>query len=57
MKYLKFPPLRKELVRAVADEVKKELRAYIKGSSSAKYDSDRPSLKTKIYEDLRTKIY
>ena len=49
---MKFLPLRRELVRAVTDEVKKELRAYSKGSSSAKYDGDPLSLKTFKNEDL-----
>ena len=49
---LKFPPLRKELVRAVTDEVKQELRAFSKGSSSAKYDGDPLNLKTFKNEDL-----
>ena len=37
---LKFPPLRREFVKATASSVKKEVRDYSKAISLAKYDGD-----------------
>ena len=43
---LKFPPLKRELLKAVSGIVKKELRDYSRGKSPAKYDGDPLSLTT-----------
>ena len=42
---LQFPPFRRELVKAVAQQVKKEIRDYSKGKSMAKYEGDPLKLK------------
>jgi len=42
---LQFPPFRRELVKAVAQQVKKEVRDYSKGKSMAKYEGDPLKLK------------
>ena len=42
---LKFLPFRREIVKAVTLEIKREMRSYIKGKSMAKYNGNPLSLK------------
>lgn len=42
---LKFPPLKREIFKAVSGIIKKELRDYSRGKSPAKYDGDPLSLR------------
>ena len=42
---LKFPPLRRELVKAVTSAVRTEVRSYSRGKSMAKYDGDPLNLR------------
>ena len=37
---IRFPPFRRELVKAVAQQVKKEVLGYCKGKSMAKYEGE-----------------
>jgi len=54
---LKFPPLRREFVKATASSVKKEVRDYSKAISFAKYDpSDPLSLKHFKSEDFLEEV-
>lgn len=49
---LKFPPLRRELVKAVTSAVRTEVRSYSRGKSMAKYDGDPLNLKHFKTEDF-----
>jgi hypothetical protein len=49
---LKFPPFRQAIVKAVTDEVKREMRTYSKGNSVAKYNGNPLSLKDFKSDDM-----
>ena len=53
---LKFHPLRREIVKSITGEVKKELRTYSKGTSMAKYNGNPLSLKYFKSENLLQEI-
>ena len=49
---LKFLPFRREIVKAITLEVKREMRSYIKGNSMAKYNGNPLSLKDFRNDDI-----
>lgn len=49
---LKFPPLRRELVKAVTSAVRTEVTSYSRGKTTAKYDGDPLNLKHFKTEDF-----